>query len=212
MGLHLEVEVRHGGVPRVSDERQRISLPNPVAFADPERPVPEVRKHHEETAVELDDDDVSRRVLELGHEVGSVRILHSVAGDDYRTVRGRHQRLLPAIHSRIRIARLAGENPAAFQPDEIESEALVVGREMVALQGTATALEHEPLARERWSDPYCGGRSPDKGATEIECQDQSARHHDEGGPGVRPARDEKGCRDPKQTDADRYGEQGCQLR
>ena len=212
MGLHLEMQVRHGGVPGVSDERQRIPFPNPVAFADPERPAPEVRKPDEETAVEFDDDDVSRRVLDLGHEVRALGVFHPVAGDDHRAVRGRHQRLLPAMDGRVRIARLAGENPAAFQPDEIEGEPLVVGGEMVALEGTLTALEHEPLPLERWGDPHGGGRSPNNGATKIECQDQGARRHHEGGPGVGPARDEEGCCDPKQADANRSGEQGCQLR
>ena len=116
------------------------------------------------------------------------------------------------MDGRVRIARLAGENPAAFQPDEIEGEPLVVGGEMVALEGTLTALEHEPLPLERWGDPHGGGRSPNNGATKIECQDQGARRHHEGGPGVDPARDEEGCRDPKQADANRSGEQGCQLR
>ena len=182
----------------------------------PTRSVPCRRcaKNDEETGVELDDDDVSRRVGELGHEVRAVSVFEVVAGDDHRAVRGRHQRLLPAMDRRIRIARIAWirENPATFQPDEIEGEPLVVGREMVALQRTVTALQHEPLPLERWSDLYCGGRSPDKGAAEIECQDQGARRHDEGGPGVRPARNEEGCRDPKQADADHYPEQGGQLR
>ena len=79
---------------------------------------------------------------------------------------------------------------------------------MVALQGTVTTLQHEPLPREGGSDLYCGGRSPDKGATKIESQDQGARRHDEGGPGVRPARDEEGRRDPKQADDGHPGEQG----
>ena len=75
----------------------------------PTRSVPCRRcaKNDEETGVELDDDDVPRRVGELGHEVRAVSVFHFVAGDDHRAVRGRHQRLLPAMDRRIRIARIA---------------------------------------------------------------------------------------------------------
>ena len=71
VGLHVEMKVRQGCVPRVADQAQRVALPNPVAFADPERPLPEVRQDDEEARVELDDDDVPLRVV--GHEVSCLR-------------------------------------------------------------------------------------------------------------------------------------------
>ena len=72
----------------VADQSQRIALPNPVALADLERPVPEVRKDDEMAGVEFDDDDVPRRVRGIGHEVGALRILHPVQCDGHRTVCG----------------------------------------------------------------------------------------------------------------------------
>ena len=99
----------------------------------------EVRKDDEWAGIEPNDDDVPRRVRGIGHEVGALGILHLVVCDDHRTVCGRHQRLLPAVDRRI--ARLVGEDPAAVQPDEIESESLIVGHEMVVLKGTLTALQ-----------------------------------------------------------------------
>ena len=67
VSLYLEMKVRHGRVPGVSDPGQRLTLPNPVAFADLERPVPEVRKHDEKAVVEFEDDDVPRRFRGIAH-------------------------------------------------------------------------------------------------------------------------------------------------
>ena len=80
---------------------QRIALLNPVAFADPQRPVPEVRQDDEQARVELDDDDVPRSVHGFGHEAGALRIVNVVARDDHPAVHGRPEGLLPAIDGRV---------------------------------------------------------------------------------------------------------------
>ena len=53
MGLHLEVEVRHGRVARVSEQGQRIAFPDEITFADLDRPMPEVGKDDEQPVVEF---------------------------------------------------------------------------------------------------------------------------------------------------------------
>ena len=83
VGLRLEMKVRHGRVARVADQGQRFALPEPVAFPDPQRPVPEVRQDGEEARVELDDDDVTENVRGIGHEADALGIVHVAARDDH---------------------------------------------------------------------------------------------------------------------------------
>ncbi len=88
MRLYLQVKVRHGRVTGVSDPGQKIAFSYAVSFADPQRPLPEVRENDKMAGVETDHDEISRRVRAVGHKVGALRILHRVAGDDDRPVRG----------------------------------------------------------------------------------------------------------------------------
>ena len=139
-------------------------------------------------------------------------ILHLVARDDYLAVRGRQERLLPAMDTRVAGVVGVGEDVPVVQPDEIEREPLVVRDEMVALKRTATSLQHEPLPLERRGDLRDGGGASDEGATEIECQHERCCHHDEGGTGVGPLRGEERCRYSDCADPGQREDQGRHLR
>ena len=86
VGLYLDMEVRHGRVPRVSDQAQRIAFPNPVTLANSQRALTEMREEDEETALELDDDEVPRRVRVGGDPVRAFGIHYVAARGDHRTV------------------------------------------------------------------------------------------------------------------------------
>ena len=150
-------------------------------------------------ALEFDDDDVPRHVLRGGDRVRALGVLHVVPGVDHHAVRRRQQRLLPAEHGRVAVQPQppVGEDPALLQTNQIQGVVLVVRREVVILQGTASALHHQPLPRERRGDPDGRDRPSDEGASEIDQQNRGAGRHDDGGTGVGSDRDEERRRDPQ---------------
>ena len=74
--LYLQMQVGHGRVAGIADQRRRIALPDPIPLADSQRPVAEVRQDDEVAALDLDDDDVPRRVFKSPRGVGAFGVLH----------------------------------------------------------------------------------------------------------------------------------------
>ena len=89
------------GVAGIADQGQRIALLYAVAFADPQRSMPQVCEDDKMAGAEFDDNDIPRRVRGIRHEVGAFGIFRLVACDDHRCA---PQKVDPALIARFRPA------------------------------------------------------------------------------------------------------------